>query len=289
MTFGRIFLAGLALTAAFLGPGCGDNSPILSNEADEPLYRDGQQMEKQGRTQEALNAYLKLIAKRGDQAPDSHLDAGLIYFYHIKDPIGAIYYFRKYLELEPNSRQASEVRGLIDTAKLNFARTLPARPLDNPDPRLVESDERERLRHENDELKAELATARGGGTPPADGEVVWHGLPAPEPDDHGLQAHATNAPAAAAPADDQAAAPITPAPLPPDGGEAASASSSVPPSGTTTDRTHTVVKGDTLFNLAQRYYGTRSKAKVRAIVAANRDQLSSESAPLRIGMALKIP
>jgi len=283
------FLSLPALAVLLAVTGCGGDNFAQSAETDDSAYREGQQLEKQGRNQEALASYLKVITKRGDAAPESHLEAGLIYLEHDGDPIAAIYHFRKYLELEPNSRQASEVRGLIDTAKLNFARTLPARPLDNPDPRLVESDERERLRHENDELKAELATARGGGTPPADGEVVWHGLPAPEPDDHGLQAHATNAPAAAAPADDQAAAPITPAPLPPDGGEAASASSSVPPSGTTTDRTHTVVKGDTLFNLAQRYYGTRSKAKVRAIVAANRDQLSSESAPLRIGMALKIP
>jgi phage tail protein X len=49
------------------------------------------------------------------------------------------------------------------------------------------------------------------------------------------------------------------------------------------------VKGDTLSNLAQRYYGSRSKSKVRAIVAANSDALSSESTPLKIGMVLKIP
>ncbi|MFI5357049.1 MAG: LysM peptidoglycan-binding domain-containing protein [Opitutales bacterium] len=51
-------------------------------------------------------------------------------------------------------------------------------------------------------------------------------------------------------------------------------------------RRHTIVKGDTLFSLAQRYYGNRSKW--RDIYDANRDQLSSENS-LRIGMELKIP
>ena len=47
-----------------------------------------------------------------------------------------------------------------------------------------------------------------------------------------------------------------------------------------------VVKGDTLFSLAQKYYANRSKW--RDIYAANRDVLPSENA-LRPGMQLKIP
>jgi nucleoid-associated protein YgaU len=51
-------------------------------------------------------------------------------------------------------------------------------------------------------------------------------------------------------------------------------------------RRHTVVKGDTLFSLAQRYYGNR--AKWRDIYAANRTVLPSENS-LRLGMELIIP
>jgi tetratricopeptide (TPR) repeat protein len=86
-------------------------------------------MERQGRWDEALAAYLKVIDRRGDAAPESNLDAGLIYLNHIKDPIYAIYYFRRYLELEPNSKQAVYVKGLIDAAKREFARALPGQPL----------------------------------------------------------------------------------------------------------------------------------------------------------------
>jgi len=49
---------------------------------------------------------------------------------------------------------------------------------------------------------------------------------------------------------------------------------------------HVVVKGDTLSNLAQRYYGNR--AKWREILAANRDLLSGPN-DLKIGMELKVP
>lgn len=52
-------------------------------------------------------------------------------------------------------------------------------------------------------------------------------------------------------------------------------------------RHHTVAKGDTLYSLAQRYYGNRSRW--REILAANKGVLPGESAPLKIGMDLKIP
>jgi nucleoid-associated protein YgaU len=47
------------------------------------------------------------------------------------------------------------------------------------------------------------------------------------------------------------------------------------------------MRGDTLFSLSLRYYGTRSKW--RDIFAANRGVLASENSPLKIGVELKIP
>jgi tetratricopeptide (TPR) repeat protein len=283
----------LSLAALLAGAGCGGDNFALSAETDEPLYRQGQQLEKQGRTQEALIAYLKLISRRGDSAPESHLEAGLIYLEHGGDPISAIYHFRKYIELAPNSRQAASVRGLIDTAKLNFARSLPVRPLDNPDLRIDESAEVSRLRQENQTLRAELAEYRSGGSVPAPAEE-----PAPRP--AFVTPHVGTGPAAAAQdTQDAAAAPITPAPLPEGGGEAADAPArpvitKAPEAAAAgrpapAARTHTVVRGDTLYSIAQRYYGVRSRAKVAGIVEANRGVLSGPSSPLRIGMQLRIP
>jgi hypothetical protein len=53
-------------------------------------------------------------------------------------------------------------------------------------------------------------------------------------------------------------------------------------------RHHTVARGDTLFSLSQKYYGTRSRW--RDIYARQpRRPLPSEKTPLKIGTDLKIP
>ncbi|MFI5357879.1 MAG: LysM peptidoglycan-binding domain-containing protein [Opitutales bacterium] len=284
----------LGLAALLLAAGCerGD-SLTLSSETDEPYYRQGQQLSKQGRNQEALNAYLKVIAKRDETAPESHLEVGLILLRHVKDPIAAIYHFRKYLELQPNSRQAVYVRGLIDTAKRVFARTLPATPLESQADVLEKQDQIDRLLRDNDQLRAELTALRAGvpappirSRAPLDNEGAA-GVPmitipvtpaetAPAAD----EAPVTYAPVQAAPAaSDEApviqAVPLSPPTRPPAAKPAAG-----------TGRTHTVAKGDTLFSLAQKYYGNRSKW--RDIYAANRDVLPSENG-LKPGMQLKIP
>jgi LysM repeat protein len=279
----------LALGVLLGGPGCGRDPYAPSAETDESSYREGQQLNRQGRTQEALAAYLKVIAQRGDQAPESHLEVGLIYLEHIRDPIAAIYYFRKYLELEPNSRQATLVRGLVDTAKRDFARTLPGQPLDNQSTRLDQSAEVERLQRENEDLRAELASLRAGGGASA---------PAPRAAAGGNETAGESAapmfvsPVTPAPTD-QTQSPITPAPISAapagDDGAVPSVDTQAPaaPRPASSARSHTVAKGDTLYSLAQRYYGSRSKW--RDIYAANRNQLPSPSAPLRIGMELQIP
>ena len=289
----------LALVAMLLAAGCerGD-SLTLSSETDEPYYRQGQQLSKQGRNQEALNAYLKVIAKRDDTAPESHLEVGLILLRQVKDPIAAIYHFRKYLELQPNSRQAVYVRGLIDTAKREFARTLPATPLESQADQLEKQDQIDRLLRENDQLKAELTSLRGGvAAPPIRSRA------AVENDNPGGAPMITIpvTPAETPPAADEAPvtyAPVQPAPTVPDEApviQAVPFSAPTRPAGTrstatrtaaTAGRTHTVAKGDTLFSLAQKYYGNRSKW--RDIYAANRDVLPSETG-LKPGMQLKIP
>jgi len=104
MSYRQIVTVLLAACAIFFATGCerADNQ-LLSSEADESNFRQGQQLVKQGRNTEALASFLKVIAKRGDAAPESHLEAGLLYLRQIKDPLAAIYHFRKYLELQPNS------------------------------------------------------------------------------------------------------------------------------------------------------------------------------------------
>ncbi len=293
-SFVTVCLAGVAI---FFSTGCerGDNQ-TLSSEADEPNYRQGQQLVKQGRSQEALSAYLKVIAKRGESAPESHLEAGLLYLQQIKDPLAAIYHFRKYLELQPNSKQAVYVKGRIDVAKREFARTLPAAPTENQ-AGLDLLDKVERLQRENEDLKAELMALRGSGSmlstrtraalndspsalkAPQDQRFkpfISSPVEPPLPEESPVSlAPETPAEATARPA----ATPSVPQTQP-------IRAAPTKPTAPSAVRRHIVVKGDTLFSLAQKYYGNRSRW--RDIYAANRDVMPSENS-LRIGMEVKIP
>jgi LysM repeat protein len=334
----------VATLTVILAAGCGGDAGSISPETDDASYREGQQLERQGRADEALAAYLKVIARRGDAAPESHLDAGILYLNHIKDPITAIYHFRKYLELMPNSRQAANVRGEIAAATREFARTLPGQPMDSQAARLGLGDEIESLRRENDELRAEVAAMRDGVAAAPAAHVAAAGSPAAE----GLLAlpaiggAAAGSPGVAGEISDPAAVDALSAPVQ---GPASTAGRAAPPgwarvSGSASDtasalgpalaavgaaatgasarlpmgaavtgsgaartsasggaasarsappaagRRHTVVKGDTLSNLSQKYYGTRSKW--RDLLAANRDLLSGPN-DLKIGMELRVP
>jgi len=280
-----IIFGSVALLALALGPGCGSDNPSLSSEMDDSYYRDGQQMERQGRWDEALTAYLKVIDRRGDAAPESNLDAGLIYLNHIKDPIFAIYHFRKYLELEPNSKQAVYVRGLIDAAKREFARALPGQPLESQTEHMGVEAQLERLQRENDELKTENAALRAGVPVPVvhSSAIDIAAIPAPQPtsETQPPAKESSDSPISLAPADPGTSSAIAEAPqeATPTKPARAAASPGV--------RHHTVARGDTLFSLALKYYGSRSKW--RDLYAANRDVLPSEKTPLKIGMDLKVP
>jgi len=263
----------LCLTLLLLAGCDGADRLVLGTETNEPYYRQGDQLKRQGRYQEALGAYLKVIERRNDDAPESHLEAGLIYQQYLKDPIYAIYHFRKYLELEPKSRQADLVRQRIDAAMRDFARTLPARPLEDQMLRLDLMNRIDELQKQNLELKEELAKQNPGAAS-SGGDSGATLVPVPESTSSppGHRGSFFNPPAAEAgaarpaQAGEQHGTPST---------KAAAAA-----------RTHVVAQGETLGKIAQHYYG--SSAKWLVILDANRDVLKDEKA-VRPGMTLKIP
>ena len=289
--FFKILSALTVLAFGLAGAGCGPGESLgLSAETDDAAYREGQQLVKQGRPQEALSTFLRVIARRGEASPESHLEAGLIYKQHIKDPIAAIYHFRKYLEQQPNSRQAPLVRQQIEAAKRDFGRTLPNQPLDSREVRLDGFDQRERLERENEQLRNELATLRGlsGSAPTSLGSVP-----------RGATAESVDARLPAPAAADEASA-ITLAPIANREPEpstdfqtpanaAGSRGKALAPSAAG-GRRHTVAAKDSLYAIAKKYYGAATNARVQALIEANRDVLpAGASTPLKEGMTLKIP
>jgi tetratricopeptide (TPR) repeat protein len=292
-----LLLVGVLLALA----GCEGGERIgLTAETDDPGYRRGKELLRQGRNQEALSAFQKVIERRDDDAAESHLEAGLLYQQHIRDPIAAIYHYRKFRELKPNSPQADLVRQRIDAAKREFASTLPGDPLNNTvDPRFNSYDQVERLRRENEALKADLADFRARGLARSSGAAAT----GPERETTST-ATLDAGPAPVAPVEDgsplvaldvsltdRSAGTLSERPAVPEQ-EAPLIRAQAPPVATpapaaaATPRTHVVVRGDTLQSIALRYYSDRSR--FRDIYAANRGLMNSPN-DLRIGMELKLP
>jgi hypothetical protein len=296
-----------ALAALLFAAGCdrADSMPFTA-EIDEPGYRRGKELIRQGRNQEALGEFEKVLDKRGLlNAPETHLELGLLYEKHMRDPIAAIYHFSKYRQLKPSTQQADLVRARIDAAMRSFASTLPGKPLDNPLTPADNSEVVQRLQRENEQLSAALARMRVAlglsARPPVDAQGRITGL-APEempalenpisaspddflvvrpPDENVLQDF-TPITAPTRPADTQPAAVATATTRPP----------AQPPAQTqpapSTGRTYIVKAGEGLYTIARKHYGSATNAQVEAIYNANRDRMKSKS-DLKIGMELRIP
>jgi len=265
--------------------GCGDGERFsYANETDEPNYREGQSLLKTGRRQEALTAFLKVIDRRRDDAPESHLEVGLLYVQHINDPLSAIYHFRKYLAQRPNSPQAPLVRQRIDAAIREFARTIPAQPIESQVQRVDLVATLDKLKQENESLKQQLADARANRG--SVGTLADDGAPA-----IGGAANAPNAVKFSVESFPTVHTRPTPVPPPRPVSQlapvaAADGNRPSESSGVNGPRRHVVRPGDTLSKLAQQYYSNR--AKWRDIYSANRSLMKNES-DLKVGMELKIP
>lgn len=260
--------------------GCAENDRLsYASELDEPNYREGQSLLKSGRRQEALSAFLKVIDKRRDDAPESHLEVGLLYVQHINDPLSAIFHFRKYLALRPNSPQAPLVRQRIDAAIRDFARTLPAQPLESQLQRVDLVATLDRLKQENESLKQQLADAKAGRlqSNTLDAQVL---LPVRVMPSDGIKFSVETLPTVRT--REKPAAPPQIDPVQSTNNRSLSST----PLLKIGSRTHTVRPGDTLTKLAQQYYNNR--AKWRDIYAANRNVMKNDS-DLKVGMVLKIP
>jgi tetratricopeptide (TPR) repeat protein len=303
MTVRRHLLALAALLALALAAGCGGGDSVpLAAETDEPLYLQGLQLKRQGKHPEALVSFLKVIEKRGDQSSaESHLEVGLICLTQMKDFVEAIHHFQAYLAQKPNSLQAPGVRDLVNSAKREYLKSLLGRAPDEITVRPPEgSMEFEQLRKENEELRAELATLRGGGTAPV--RATGRGLltfdpngnaargttrTAPPPaEDSPLQLTTTRASTSSRPL--LATPPIPTTARGPTTGRATTAATPAPiPAG----RRYRVAAGDSLFSIARKYDPVNTNAKVRAIVDANPEAFpgGNFNTPLKQGAELRIP
>ena len=131
----------------------------IIEELDDPAFERGRSYLKVGRETDALDEFLS-VTRRVTQAPKSHLEAGrlLLTLSNRKDPVAAIYHFRRFLLLQPNARESPMVEQLIVTAEREIIRKLPGEPYDNYLESIDLKDENERLRREIADLQARLGS-----------------------------------------------------------------------------------------------------------------------------------
>lgn len=306
----------------FLG-GCLPGSDTQVPETQNKSYLRGKRYLREDRKDEALEAFLQVIAEAPADSPESHLEAGRLYQNTKKDPILAIYHYRKFLEQRPQGQEAPIVRQMIESAKKDFVAQLPGTPFGNDADRLDLLKMLQETRAENDTLKQELAEAnsRLAASPrgPSSGttQIVSSAATQQTQQQAAYRNDAQQVRSAAGSTFTQGnstgAAAATPAGTAADGtyypqGVTANMVSGRQTSGTATrtqpatqqggaaaqqtqaqsggQRSYIVQQGDTLSRISQRMYGTPGRWE--EIFMANRGILATPHS-LRVGQTLVIP
>ncbi len=239
----RLSLGLLFACLCTLFAGCNSGLNQLSEEDRNPYALKAKEMVQDRDFRGAAELYRKALRVNPELA-NIHLELGLLYDDKLGDPISAIYHYRQYLELKPDSPKRPLVENFIDRAKLNLIAKIPQAPLAEPGDLARIQSEKAALLQENATLQQRVSEL----------EKALAGQPV-------------------------AAAPQPPAPPP-------VSTPTEPPVARPTVRTHTVQKSDTLYSLAEKYYG--SKSDWAKIYAANRQTMRSPN-ELKVGQQLVIP
>ena len=217
---------------------------------------------------------------------EAHYRLGLVYEDQMKNQVGALHHFERYLELAPQGQFATDVKGYVDRLRLVIVSSL-------AEGTVLPAREASRLKNENLELREKLAELRK--EKPVAARAVPKATPVPQPAlTPRLVVAATPPPlpraevpepevrravpvAPAVPVAAQAAVPATPV---------AAAATATPVPTPTGPRSHTVVSGDTLAKMSRVYYG--NPGEWPKILEANKATLDDPK-KLQPGMVLVIP
>lgn len=246
---------------------CSSGELSIVNETEERQFKLAKEFQSQGRYEDALITYLGLISIRRE-SPESHLEVGYIYLNTLKDPVRAIFYFDRYLELKPESERIIQVKQLIETAKLEFLRQLPTKPFQGDVDRIDLLEIIEKLKKENDTLKLkynkallEIKAKRGQEAMNQVSISLNEMIPN---DGNSSQSEASNLTSNIA-STSNATGMVDPREVP---------------------KSYVVLAGDTLSKISEKFYGTANRWN--DIYQANRDTLSSARS-LKVGQELLIP
>lgn len=208
----------------------------------------------------AVSAYERAVDGTPRTA-EAHFRLGLIYHDHLKDPIGAVHHFRRYLEIDQSGPFSREARSNIARAEITLATSLSGSTL-------INRQEAARIRSENLSLKQQLAVAKSAAAVPRGNK---------------------SAPAAPPTAEELATggAGAKPAANSPEARAAAAAVKTAERQAAAQTRTYKVQPGDTLAGISRKFF--QNTGRVNDILDANHNALEGDANNLRAGMTIIIP
>jgi nucleoid-associated protein YgaU len=232
-----------------------------------PYFKKAAKAAQDGDYVAAAAAYDAAL-RANPQISMAHYELGLIYADKLGDQIGAMYHFKKHLDLNPTSPKQQTAKAYLDSAQVKFAATLPDSPVQNAEAFAKLQADNQALARANEEASAKIAAL----------EARLGNMAAP--------AVSSPAPAAVSPA------PLNPAATSPSTTVAA-APAHVPnpepePAPPKAARIYTIQAGDSLWKISSKHYPGDVKAGIQRILDANRDVLG-ENKPLKIGVTITVP
>ena len=231
--------------------------------------REGNEAVVRGEVQAALQ-HFETALDGSMLSAEAHYRLGMLYEDQLKNEVGALHHFERYLELAPQGQFATEVKGYVDRLRLLVVSSaaegavMPAR-------------EASRLKNENLALRQQLTDLRQRA--PADRQRPSAVMPTPAPMPSPAMIVAAMPPPT-----------LAPVPVPAVSGEpevrrALPVSAAGLAAGNAV-RTYKVVSGDTLAGIARKFY--QNSGSWPKILEANKGTLEDPT-KLKPGMILIIP
>ena len=284
---------GIAFFAVLVMAGLLTGCDLLTTSQTGRHIRDGNEAVVRGEVQRALQSYEKALDGTLLSA-EAHYRLGLLYEDQLKNEVGALHHFERYLELAPQGQFSTDVKTYVDRLRLTIVSRL-------AEGTVLPANEASRLRNENlalrqqiNELRQQAGPARAeaapvrpaatpaappASTPPPAMVVAATPVPTPvtavsaEQEPEVRRAIPVNAGVATTATTDTVprAEPVVA------GGEAAAGGAV---------RTYKVERGDTLAAIARKFY--RNSGQWPKIAEANKATLP-DPRKLQPGMILVIP
>lgn len=242
--------------------GCGPGGLTNRSDADRnPYCLKARKAVEQRDFETAVKLYRQALMVNPKLA-DAHLEIGMLYEDKQKDPISAIYHYRRCLEVESRASKREMAQDFIERARVSLLTSLPQSTMLDADALARVQSEKTALVHENELLRARVAELEQDLAENAAAEILRAEAALPPPP------------------------PVAPWGSPPVGTAEPPPVTQPVETGHASARTHLVQKGDTLYSLSLRYYGSRSDWQ--KIYQANRHTMTSKD-QLKIGQQLVIP